>query len=245
MKIDLNCDLGESFGPYSIGNDRAIMPYISSANVACGMHAGDPTTMRNTILLAIENGVEIGAHPGFADREGFGRKVIHYPDNDLFNLLVYQIGALQKMVEAEKAVLRHVKPHGALYNMAAKDPELADVVAKAVKHLDPDLILVGLAGSELVRAGKEQGLKIASEIFADRRYTKEGFLVPRSQKGSVISDPSDALAQIEKMLLNDKVQANTICIHGDHKESVQFALEMNGFLKKIGVAMMPLHEICF
>lgn len=245
MKIDLNCDLGESFGPYSIGNDRAIMPYISSANVACGMHAGDPTTMRNTILLAIENGVEIGAHPGFADREGFGRKVIHYPDNDLFNLLVYQIGALQKMVEAEKAVLRHVKPHGALYNMAAKDPELADVVARAVKHLDPDLILVGLAGSELVRAGKEQGLKIASEIFADRRYTKEGFLVPRSQKGSVISDPSDALAQIEKMLLNDKVQANTICIHGDHKESVQFALEMNGFLKKIGVAMMPLHEICF
>lgn len=177
MKIDLNCDLGESFGPYSIGNDRAIMPYISSANVACGMHAGDPTTMRNTILLAIENGVEIGAHPGFADREGFGRKVIHYPDNDLFNLLVYQIGALQKMVEAEKAVLRHVKPHGALYNMAAKDPELADVVARAVKHLDPDLILVGLAGSELVRAGKEQGLKIASEIFADRRYTKEGFLL--------------------------------------------------------------------
>ncbi len=230
------------------------MPYISSANIACGGHAGDPVTMRKTILLAIEHGVAIGAHPGFADKEGFGRREMRYREDELFNLLLFQIGAIQSMVQAEGSRLQHVKPHGALYNLAARDPKTADVVAKAIYHLDTNLILVGLAGSELIRAGKDQGLRVASEVFADRRYTDAGFLVPRSREDAVIHSVADSLIQVENMVLNGKVNmhsghvvkvtADTICLHGDHVGAVEFALAINGRLKEIGVSIEPVGNFC-
>ena len=188
-RIDLNADVGESFGAYTLGHDDAVMRHITSANVACGFHAGDPSVMRDTVRLAVAAGVGIGAHPGFHDLNGFGRRNMEMSERQIEDLVAYQIGALAGVAAAEEARLHHVKPHGALYNMAAKDRRLADAIARAVVGIDATLVLFGMAGSALLEAAESVGLRTASEVFADRAYQADGALVPRGQPGAVIDDP--------------------------------------------------------
>lgn len=228
MKIDLNADLGEGGV-----NDAALMALISSANIACGFHAGDAQTMMLSVREALRLGVAIGAHPSFPDRENFGRTPMHLPPEEVFAQVVYQTGALAAIVNAEGGQLRHVKPHGMLYNQAATDPQLADAIARAVYAVDPALILVGLAGSELIRAGARYQLVTRQEVFADRGYQDDGSLVPRTQSGALITDESQALAQTLEMVLNGKVTsvsgqqvdvaAQTVCLHGDGEHALLFA----------------------
>jgi len=251
MTIDLNCDLGESFGAYQIGNDKAIMPYITSANVACGFHAGDPVTIENTIREAIKQNVGIGAHPGYPDREGFGRRAMKLSNQELRSSLLYQIGAVKSMAETLGSKLVHVKPHGALYNAASVDMDMARVIAATIKEIDNSLILIGLSGSALIAAAKEAGLAFASEVFADRAYNDDGTLVSRSTQGSVLHDTSQVIDRVIKMVIDREVisfkgkpiaiQADTICIHGDNAMALEFAESLlNAFtiygieLKSIG-----------
>lgn len=229
--IDLNSDLGESFGPYHIGNDDEVLRHVTSVNIACGFHAGDPQVMRRTVENAIRNGVAIGAHPGFPDLEGFGRRMMHVTFEEAVSYIIYQVSALNGFVKAAGGSMQHVKPHGALYNMAAQDYQLARAIAEGIYTVDKDLILMGLAGSELIQAGKDVGLQTASEVFADRRYTKEGTLVSRSEENAVISDKEEAAKQILYIVQNGKVKtvdgtdvnidADSICVHGDNEEAVK------------------------
>lgn len=245
FKVDLNCDLGESFGTYSLANDEEILNYITSANIACGFHAGDPTTMRKTVRLALHKGVAIGAHPGLPDLVGFGRRNMNISPQEAYDMVVYQIGALNGFVRAEGAVMQHIKPHGALYNMAAKDKELAEAIAKAVYEVDPQLILFGLAGSELVKAGAKVGLCIAHEVFADRTYQSDGSLTPRQQANALITNDVEAVTQVIGMVKEGKVlsvdekevniQADTICIHGDGEHAVRFAKKIHQALKESAI----------
>lgn len=231
MKIDLNCDLGESFGIYDIGNDDIIMDYVSSVNIACGFHAGDPEIMERTVDLAIEKGVSIGAHPGYPDLQGFGRRAMAMSDESLRSMIIYQVGALKAFVEIKGGRLNHVKPHGALYNLAARDILTARVIAKAIKDIDPDLILMGLAGSEMIKAAKEIGLPYANETFADRRYTDDMKLVPRSQIGAVIDQVEESVVQCVDMIINKRIMSingeeltitgDSICIHGDNNHGIE------------------------
>lgn len=233
VRVDLNCDMGESFGIYQIGNDEEILSYVTSANIACGFHAGDPTTMRKTVSLALEKGVEIGAHPGLPDLQGFGRRNMDITEEEAYNLVLYQVGALNAFVKAEGGKMQHVKPHGALYNMAAKDRNLSEAIAKAVYDIDPTLVLFGLAGSELIHAGEKIGLKTASEVFADRRYQQDGSLTSRKEPNALITNEKEAVQQVIRMVLEGKVrsiqgtdveiEANTICIHGDGEHALPFA----------------------
>lgn len=228
MKIDLNADLGEG-----CGNDSALMPLITSANIACGFHAGDAQTMRESVRLALEYGVAIGAHPSFPDRENFGRTAMQLAPDTVYAQMLYQIGALAALVQAEGGVMTHVKPHGMLYNQAAKDAPLADAIARAVHAADPALILVGLAGSELIRAGERYGLATRQEVFADRGYLADGSLVPRSEAGALIDDEDDAVSRTLEMVLNGRVlsregtwaqvNAQTVCLHGDGAQALAFA----------------------
>ncbi|EJL42921.1 UPF0271 protein YcsF [Brevibacillus agri] len=243
--VDLNCDMGESFGAYRLGNDQAILQHVSSANIACGFHAGDPSTMRKTVKLAIESRVAIGAHPGLADLVGFGRRNMDISAQDAYELVVYQIGALQAFVQAEGGVMQHVKPHGALYNMAATRPALAEAIAEAVYRVNPELVLFGLAGSELTRAGEKIGLCTAHEVFADRTYQADGTLTPRTQPDALIADEAESLAQVVRMVTEGKVQslqgvdvpirADTICIHGDGAHALAFAESIRQALQAAGV----------
>jgi UPF0271 protein len=231
--MDINCDMGESFGIYKLGNDEHIVKYISSANIACGYHAGDPQTMRKTVSLCLRNGVAVGAHPGFPDREGFGRRAIHMSAQEVYDAVLYQVGALAGFVRAEGERLRHVKPHGALYNMAAVRRDLADAIAKAVYHMDPGLILYGLSGSELIAAGESAGLRTANEVFSDRTYQRDGTLTPRTQPNALIDDREAAADQVIQLLETGelvaadghrvRVKADTVCIHGDGALAAQFA----------------------
>lgn len=240
IKIDINCDLGEGFGPYKIGNDEEIMKLISSANIACGFHAGDPLIMKETIELAIKNNVAIGAHPGFSDLQGFGRREIKMSVNELHASIIYQLGALKTMTEALGAKLQHVKPHGAMYNIASKDYNFALVIADAIKQIDKNLIFVGLSNSVMIKAAQEIGLKTAKEVFADRAYTNEGFLVSRNIKGSVIHDEKESIEHVHRMIKDKKVKtisnklisidADTICLHGDNKDALVFAKNLRKFL---------------
>ncbi|WP_456274437.1 5-oxoprolinase subunit PxpA [Bacillus sp. AK031] len=233
MKIDLNCDLGESFGTYTKGNDQKILEKITSANIACGFHAGDPQIMRKTVSLALKNGVKIGAHPGYPDLEGFGRRNMDIPPDEIYSLTLYQIGALYGVVKAQGGRLSHVKAHGALYNRAAKDKAAARAIAQAVFDFDPYLTLFGLANSEMITAGNEIGLRTASEVFADRTYQNDGTLTPRSQEGAVIHDEEQALSQVVRMVKEKKVitldgfqipiTADTVCLHGDNEKALAFA----------------------
>lgn len=222
MKIDLNCDMGESFGQYKLGDDEAVMPFITSANIACGFHAGDPQVMRKTIRLAKQFHVAIGAHPGWPDLQGFGRREMNLSPDEAEAFTLYQIGALAAFAKAEGAELRHVKPHGALYNQAAKDRSLADAIARAVKAFSVDLILVGLAGSSLIEAGADAGLRVANEGFPDRRYNPDGTLVSRRQSNAVIESPDEVTAHAVSLAKNGidflgrRVKADTLCLHGDH-----------------------------
>lgn len=227
--IDLNCDLGESFGAYQLGNDEGIMPYITSANIACGFHAGDPTVMKKTVRLAIKHGVAIGAHPGFPDLQGFGRRNMALSDEEVYDTVIYQIGALKAIVEAEGADLHHVKPHGALYNMAAGNTSLANAIAEATVAVSPKLKLYGLAGSELIAAAQRNGLLFAREAFSDRTYQADGTLTPRHLPGALINDPDQALAQVMKMMAEERV--DTICIHGDGSHAIEFAAAIYHKLK--------------
>lgn len=244
-KIDLNSDLGESFGIYAIGCDEKVLKYVSSANIACGLHAGDPHVMRKTVCLALENNVAIGAHPGLMDLIGFGRRKMDIKPQEAYDLVVYQVGALEAFVKAEGAKMQHVKPHGALYNMAAKDKSLAEAIAKAVYHVNPDLILYGLAGSELTRAGEAIGLKVANEVFADRTYQSDGSLTPRTQADAMIKDEDKAIEQVLTMVQKGivyttkgeivEVKADTVCIHGDSEKALAFANKIKSRLEEANI----------
>ena len=224
MNIDLNCDMGEN-----IGNDEDVMPYITSANIACGFHAGDSKTMQETIRLAKKYGVHVGAHPSWLDLEGFGRREMFLPLEDVDALILYQVGALAAIAKAEGVELHHVKPHGALYNQAAKDSVLANAIAHAVKRFSGNLILVGLAGSALIDAGLEVGLKVANEGFPDRNYNPDGTLVSRKESHAIIESPEEVAKHAVQLirdgvLFGDKrVRVDTLCLHGDHPHVVENA----------------------
>ncbi len=244
MKIDLNCDMGESFGAYQMGADSEVIPYVTSVNIACGFHAGDPHIMARTVQLALANNIVIGAHPGLPDLNGFGRRNMAIAAQEAYELVLYQVGALGAFVQAKGARLHHVKPHGALYNMAAKNTALARAIAQAVADYDRELVLYGLSGSELIHQGQALGLTTASEVFADRTYQPDGSLTPRTQANALIEDDEKAVAQIMEMVQQQRVkavdgqwvslQADTICIHGDGSHAVSFARRVNQALTAIG-----------
>jgi len=251
--IDLNCDMGESFGAYTIGRDEEILDLITSANIACGFHAGDPTVMRKTVRMAAEKGVGIGAHPGLPDLMGFGRRNMQISPQEAYDMTVYQIGALAAFAKAEGSTVRHVKPHGALYNMAAKDTGLAEAIAEAVYDVSPDLILFGLAGSELVKAGEKAGLKTASEVFADRTYQQDGALTPRREPNALIEDRETAAKQVIRMIKEGvvtsvqgedvSVRADTICIHGDGRQALHFAAFIRQSLEQEGIKIEKISHL--
>lgn len=245
LSVDLNCDLGESFGFYKIGNDKEVLKHITSANIACGYHAGDHNVMMATVKMAKAHGVGIGAHPGFPDLHGFGRREIKMSAEEIYNLTVYQIGALSAIAKACGTKVVHVKPHGALYNMAAKEKAIADAVARAVADVDPSLVLFGLAGSSLVKAGKRKGLQVAEEVFADRTYQQDGSLTPRTQSNAMIHNADLAINRVTRMIREGKVeavdgtdldiQADTICIHGDEPQALDFAVKLKAALRAEGI----------
>jgi UPF0271 protein len=236
---DFNCDLGEG-----VGDDAAILPFISSASIACGFHAGSPQLMRQTVSLCGEHGVAIGAHPSFADRENFGRSAQSIPPSDAYALTLYQIGALDAFVRPAGLRLNHVKPHGAFYNQAARDRELADAIAAAVRDYDPGLILFGLAGSVLTDAGTALGLQVVHEAFAERRYEADATLTSRSHADASLDDPADAAAQAVLLLRDGAViartgerlalRADSLCLHGDRPDAVAFARELRAAIEKSG-----------
>jgi len=238
-RVDLNCDLGEG-----AGHDEELMPLISSANIACGGHAGDEATMRATLALAKQQGVTVGAHPGLADRANFGRVERSASPTEVHGMVFSQTQLLLGLAGHAGVRVRHVKPHGALYNMAARDPVLARAVAEGVYEADPRLVLVGLAGSRLLEAGRECGLSTISEVFADRTYRADGSLTPRKEAGALIEDPARAVAQVLGMLQNGRViatdgsnvpiRAETICLHGDGPQAVEFARELRAALLAAG-----------
>lgn len=250
LRIDLNSDLGESYGPYTIGNDDEVLKYVTSVNVACGFHAGDPQVMEQTVLKALENNVAIGAHPGFPDLRGFGRRPMIISPEEAKAYVMYQIGALDAFVKAHGVKMQHVKPHGALYNMAAEDYKLARAIAEAVYAVDRDLILMGLGGSQLIKAGKDVGLRTANEVFADRRYTSEGTLVSRTEANAVIIDKEEAASQIIDIVQNGKIKsvdgteidifADSICVHGDNQEAVELVKYLRETLSKSNISIQSL-----
>lgn len=245
--IDLNCDMGEAFGNYPMPNDDILLDHITSANIACGFHAGDPEVMQHTVAMAIKKGVAIGAHPGLPDLQGFGRREMKITANEAYQMTVYQIGALYGFVKAAGGKLHHVKAHGALYNMAAKDTALAKAIVEAVHDFDPSLILYGLAGSQMIDAAKKIGLATASEVFADRTYQDDGSLTPRSQTNAMITNEQQSIAQVLQMVQHQQVQsisqkniplkAETLCLHGDGAHAVEFAKLINQKLKAEGITI--------
>lgn len=250
LYIDLNSDLGESFGHYKIGNDEEIMKYVSSVNIACGFHAGDPTIIKNTVNGALDAGVAIGAHPGFPDLQGFGRRNMHFNPEEIYDMTLYQIGALHAFVKASGGKLHHVKPHGALYNMASKDKQYSRAIVEAVLNIDEEIILFGLSGSQLTAIAKQYGLKYANEAFVDRTYNQNGQLTPRSEPNSLIKIEEEALAQVLKMINEKKViattgeevpiEVDTLCIHGDGIKAVQFAQKVNSTLRENNIIIQAL-----
>jgi len=245
--IDLNADLGESFGAWRMGQDEALLPIVSSVNVACGFHAGDPGTMRRTVALAAAHGVALGAHPALPDLQGFGRRELAVTPDEAYDLVLYQVGALAAFARAQGVALRHVKPHGALYNMAARDRALADAIAAAVKDYDRALVLVGLANSALVDAGRAAGLAVAREAFADRRYESDGSLTPRRHADAVIHDPAQAIAQALAQVVDGcvvartgervRLEADTVCVHGDGPQAIAFATALRAAFDSTGIAV--------
>ena len=249
-KIDLNSDIGESFGNYMLGMDEEVLKYVTSANIACGWHAGDATVMDKTVLMAKSLNTSIGAHPGFPDLMGFGRREMKVGYEEAKNYIKYQIGALWAFAKSHGVELQHVKPHGAFYNMAAKDSRMARAIAEAVYEVDKELILVGLAKSEMIRMGKHIGLKVANEVFADRAYNPDGTLVSRNINGAVIHDKDTAINRVIRMVREGKVtsvagediniQADTICVHGDNPSAVLFVQEIRKALEKENIKVEPM-----
>lgn len=250
MRIDLNADVGESFGRWTLGDDAALCGAVTSVNIACGFHAGDPDVMRQTLAAARAAGVAVGAHPGFADLRGFGRREVTLSPSELEDLVLYQVGALAALARAEGLTLAHVKPHGALYNMASRDEDVAAAVARAVHWADRSLTLVGLAGSVLLAAGRRLGVSVAAEAFADRGYLSNGALAPRSLAGALISDPSIAASRAVRIVRDRSVesldgspipvQADTLCVHGDTPDALAIARAVRSALESSGVTVAAL-----
>ena len=250
MRIDLNADVGESFGAYAIGHDPGLMKSITSANIAAGFHAGDPSVLRATIRRARANGVAVGAHPSFPDLAGFGRREMKMSPHEVEDLVLYQIAAVAGVAQVEGLSLQHVKPHGALYNMAARDASLAGAIARAVAAFSPALILFGLPGSELLKAGKAAGIRVAAEVFADRAYEPDGSLVLRSRIGSIIHDVNDVVARAVRMARERTVtaidgttiqlQVDTICVHSDTPGADELAARLRAALQAAGILVKPL-----
>ncbi|MCO7127179.1 LamB/YcsF family protein [Sporolactobacillus shoreicorticis] len=251
-QVDLNCDLGESFGHYVIGNDEQVLPLISSANVACGFHAGDFSEMHRTVSRAKKNGVAIGAHPGLPDLEGFGRREMKVTPSEVYDMIVYQVGALQAVAKAQNVSVNHVKPHGALYHMASDQEEYAKAVVQAVADVNPDLLLFGMDGTFLTAAGEKAGLHVIYEAYADRTYQPDGSLTPRSLPNALITNTDQALKQVMQMLQEGtvttpvgektKVRAETICVHGDGTEALAFVATIRKELQRCGIKIGAWHE---
>ena len=252
-KVDLNCDLGESFGNYNLGLDDQVIPFISSANVACGYHASDPCVMDKTVALAKQNGVAVGAHPGYPDLMGFGRRNMNVSPAEVKAYVLYQLGALDAFCKAKGLKMAHVKPHGAMYNMAGKDIVLAKAICEAVYEYDPSLILLALSGSKMIDAAKEIGLRYAKEVFADRAYEEDGSLVARSKEGSMITDETLAIQRVIRMIKEKKVtaitgkditiEADSICVHGDGVKALEFVKKIRAALEAEGVEIAPLSVV--
>ncbi|MBY7144142.1 LamB/YcsF family protein [Virgibacillus sp. NKC19-3] len=252
MRIDLNSDMGESFGAYTIGADEGLLKHITSANIACGSHAGDPHVMDKTVALAKKYHVAVGAHPGFPDIAGFGRRMIDFSPDEIYRLVVFQIGALQAICKIHNVSMQHVKPHGALYNLASYNREVAVAIARAVYDLDSNLILYGLAGSELLVAGRNKGLRVAAEVFADRTYQPDGSLTSRRQADAVIEDVDVAVQQVERIIREGlvkaaneelvQIEADTICVHGDGTNAVCFVEKLRKALEEAGVEVARIRK---
>ncbi|PNZ16216.1 5-oxoprolinase subunit PxpA [Staphylococcus succinus] len=250
MKVDLNCDLGEAFGNYSFGGDEQIIPLITSANVACGFHAGDQHVMNQTIKRANEHNIGIGAHPGLPDLQGFGRRNMDLSPDEIYDTVIYQLGALSGFCKIHNVKINHVKPHGALYQMGARDKDIAHAIAQAVYDFDESLYYVGLSNTLLISEAQKIGLKTASEVFADRRYEDDGQLVSRKADDALITDTNEAIAQVVKMVKSKSVitknnreidiEADTICVHGDGAHALEFVSEIKERLSKEGVSITKL-----
>jgi UPF0271 protein len=246
-KIDLNCDMGESYGAWKMGADAGVMPYISSANIACGFHAGDPATIRKTVRLAVDQGVAIGAHPSLPDLMGFGRRAMRISPQDMYDLVIYQAGAVEAFARAAGVKLHHVKCHGALYNMAAMDEGLSEAMVRAVRDLGSGVILYALSGSTNFAIAKKSAAPVAGEVFADRGYSDDGTLAPRDKPGGLIEDPQASVKQVLGMIeegyvtsLSGKrvpVAADTLCLHGDQPGAVTFAKTLRETFKERGIAV--------
>lgn len=251
--VDLNCDLGESFGNYICGMDEDVIPYISSANVACGFHASDPLVMDKTVALAKQYGVHVGAHPGYPDLVGFGRRNMNVSPAEVKAMVQYQIGALQAFCRAKGLPMQHVKPHGAMYNMAGKDAALAEAICEGIYEVDPQLILLGLSGSEMLKAAERIGLKSAREVFADRAYEEDGSLVARRKEGAMITDEDEAIRRVIRMIKEGKVtaitgrdidvRADSVCVHGDGPKALAFVQKIRQALTEEQIKICPLSEI--
>ena len=250
MRVDLNCDMGESFGNWTIGDDAAILPFVSSVNIACGFHAGDPSVMRVTVQAAAAHHVAVGAHPGLPDLAGFGRREMAVSPQAVYDMTSYQIGALRGIARAAGVTVNHIKPHGALYNMAAVRSPIADAIALAVRDTDGSLTLVALSGSCLIDAGRATGLRTASEVFADRNYMPDGTLVPRSAPNAIVNDVDEAAARAVRMVQSHRVTAidgsdvtvlaETICIHGDAPYAALFAQRIRVALAAANIAVLSI-----
>ncbi len=248
MTVDINCDMGESYGKKIIGNDDNIMPYISSANIACGFHGGDPLTIEKTIRLALKFGVGIGAHPGYNDLEGFGRRPMSLTNSEMRASILYQVGALKSMTEVLGGKLLHVKPHGALYNEASKNIEIARVLASTIKEIDSSLVLICMSQSQMINAAREAGLRYSSEVFADRGYEDDGSLVSRDKAGAVLHDTNMVIERVLRMITDKVVEsvngkiipinADTICIHGDNNDAPAFVKGLAEVLKSNGIKII-------
>ncbi|MBQ8929431.1 MAG: 5-oxoprolinase subunit PxpA [Oscillospiraceae bacterium] len=252
-RVDLNCDLGESFGAYTIGCDELVIPLVSSANVACGFHASDPVVMEKTVAIAAGAGIGVGAHPGFPDLMGFGRRNMVITPAEARAYTLYQLGALSGFCRAKGIALQHVKPHGALYNMAGKDYALARGICEAIKDFDPSLIVLALSGGELLRCARDMGLRAASEVFADRGYEEDGSLVNRKKEGAMITDENVAIERVVRMIREKTVtavtgkdipiEADSVCVHGDGPKALAFVEKIRAALTQQGIEIRPLGEI--
>lgn len=249
-RVDLNSDLGESFGRYTLGMDEKVIPLISSANVACGYHASDPVVMGKTVALAKAAGVRVGAHPGFPDLMGFGRRNMNVTPAEAKAYVMYQLGALYAFCAAQGVKIQHVKPHGALYNMAAKDYELSRAICEGIYEFDKDLIVLALSGGQLAKAAQDMGMRAAMEVFADRAYEEDGTLVDRRKEGAVITDETEAIARVVRMVKEKKVtaitgkeipiQADSICVHGDGVKALEFVQKIRDTFEKEGIEIIAL-----
>ena len=250
LVVDLNCDMGESFGAWKMGNDAALLDHVTSANIACGFHAGDPTTIRKTIELALEKKVAIGAHPGYPDLQGFGRRSMTIKPDEVFDLVLYQVAAVKGICESLGGRLHHVKPHGALYNQAVNDRNLSAAIARAVAKADPNLIYFGLAGSQMLADAEELGLRTAAEVFADRTYRSDGTLTPRTEPNAFIRNIEQSISQVLQMVGTRTVttiageavpiEAETICIHGDSPGALDFAIAIRQALSDANVMVQAV-----